>query len=284
VPDSIEEISDQVKRQMNQPQIHETWEKTYRTTGNEQFFELAYDDFVKRISQPEGSHALDIGCGICANSIRLARRGYVVSAADYSESILGPARENVVQKQLGDRIVVSREDILNLSFPSDHFDLTLCWGVLMHVPDVQRAIAELVRVTKPGGFLVLEEINQNSPEARLMRLFWRVIKRKKITITRLPAGYEHTSIFAGETLFWRHVNPRWLVDQLASHSCTLVKRGCGFFSDLTMYMPVEFLASAIHAWNRFWLRRVNMPQPAYHNIFIFRKNGGQAERAVDGKI
>src|SRR5580698_6975199 len=83
--DSSKELTDQVKRQMNQPQIHESWEKVYRTTENEQFFEQAYDDFVKRIDQQPGSRALDIGCGICANSIRLARRGYIVSAADYSE-------------------------------------------------------------------------------------------------------------------------------------------------------------------------------------------------------
>ncbi|MFI5456950.1 MAG: class I SAM-dependent methyltransferase [Isosphaerales bacterium] len=284
MPNSMEEISDQVKRQMNQPQIHETWEKAYFSQENDRFFELAYDEFVGRISHPDGSKALDIGCGICPNSIRLARRGYVVSAADYSEPVLRRARENVVQNELADRITVSREDILNLSFPSDHFDLTLCWGVLMHIPDAQRAIGELVRVTKPGGSLVIEEINQNSPEARLMRLFWQVIKRKKITTTKMPAGYEHTSIFAGETLFWRHANPRWLVDQFASHSCTLVKRSCSLFSDLTMYMPVKFLKSVIHAWNRFWLRRVNVPQPAYHNIFIFRKNSDQAERTSDGKI
>jgi 2-polyprenyl-3-methyl-5-hydroxy-6-metoxy-1,4-benzoquinol methylase len=271
---SIDEISDQVKRQMNQPQIHEVWEKAYRTEGNGRCFELAYDDFVARIAQPKGSLALDIGCGICANSIRLAERGYVVSAADYSESILAAARQNVAHMQLADRITISREDILNLSFPSDHFDLVLCWGVLMHVPDAKRAIAELVRVTKPGGFLVLEEINQNSPEARLMRLLWRVAKREKITIARRPAGYEHSATFAGETLFWRHASPRWLAEELRSHSCSLVKRGCSLFSDLTMYAPGKFLTSAIHAWNRFWLRRVNRPEPSLHNVFIFRKNSG----------
>jgi ubiquinone/menaquinone biosynthesis C-methylase UbiE len=269
---SIDEMSDQVKRQMNQPQIHEAWEKAYRTQGNGRCFELAYDDFVARIAQPKDSLALDIGCGICANSIRLAERGYLVKAADYSESILAAARQNVAHFQLADRISINRDDILRLSFPNDHFDLTLCWGVLMHVPDAQRALAELVRVTKPGGFLVLEEINQNAPEARMMRLLWRIAKRRKITITRRPAGFEHTSLFAGETLFWRHVSPRWLVDELRNHSCTLVKRGCSLFSDLTMYMPIRFLNSSIHAWNQFWLRRVNLPQPSLHNVFVFRKD------------
>jgi 2-polyprenyl-3-methyl-5-hydroxy-6-metoxy-1,4-benzoquinol methylase len=257
---------------MNQSQIHDTWEATYRTHDNERSFNLAYDDIVKRIGQPEGSTALDIGCGICANSIRLARRGYLVSAGDYSESILEPARQNVARYQLSDRITIAREDILNLSFPSDHFDLVLCWGVLMHVPDAERAISELTRVTKPGGFLVLEEINQKSPEARMMRLIWSTLKGNKIKISKTPAGHEHTSIFANQTLFLRHANIRWLEDQLASHSCTLVRRGCGLYSDLYMYACGNLLKSAVHAWNRFALRWFNLPQLAYHNILVFRKS------------
>jgi ubiquinone/menaquinone biosynthesis C-methylase UbiE len=279
---SIDEISEQVKRQMNQPQIHETWEKAYRTEGNERCFELAYDAFVARISQPRGSHALDIGCGVCANSIRLAERGYIVTAADYSESILVAARANVAGRQLGEKITVARDDILKLSYPDEQFDLTLCWGVLMHVPDATRAISELVRVTKPGGYLVLEEANQNSPESRLMRLLWGTLRRKKIKITKAPAGIEFTSRFADETLFWRDANPHWLVETLASHNCALVHRGCSLFCELNMFMPNRFLSNAVHGWNRFWLRKVNWPQPAFHNVFLFRKGTGQARSKAAG--
>jgi 2-polyprenyl-3-methyl-5-hydroxy-6-metoxy-1,4-benzoquinol methylase len=256
---------------MNQPQIHEAWEKTYRTVENEQFFEQAYDDFVGRIGQRAESTALDIGCGICANSIRLARRGYIVSAADYSEPILSEARENVSRNQLSDRITIGREDILNLSFPNDHFDLVLCWGVLMHIPDAERAISELARVTKPGGFLVLEEINQHAPEAWMMRFGWSALK-KNITIRKTSAGYEQTSRFEHETLFWRHVNRRWLLVQFARHSCNLVRRDSGMFSEMYIYLPGTFLKSAVSAWNLLWARRFNFPQFAFHSVFIFRKS------------
>src|SRR5437763_17205344 len=110
VPDT-KTLSDQVKRQMNAPQIHDSWEKTYRTEGNERFFEQAYDHIAKVVNLPAGSRALDIGCGICANSLRLARRGFLVSAADYSEPILEQARANVREKGLEDRITIGREDI-----------------------------------------------------------------------------------------------------------------------------------------------------------------------------
>jgi len=267
---SSQDISEEVKRQMNQPQIHEAWEKTYRTAENERFFEQAYDDFVSRIGQQPGSVALDIGCGICANSIRLARRGYIVSAGDYSEPILVQARENISREQLTDRITIGREDILNLSFPNDHFDLVLCWGVLMHIPNAERAISELSRVVKSGGFVVLEEINQYAPEAWMMRTGWSALK-KNVTITKTPRGYEQTSRFEGETLFWRHANKSWLVAQFARHSCSLVRRDSGMFSDLYIYAPGKFLKDGINAWNRLWARRINLPQVAFHNIFIFRK-------------
>jgi 2-polyprenyl-3-methyl-5-hydroxy-6-metoxy-1,4-benzoquinol methylase len=255
---------------MNQPQIHDVWEKTYRTAGNELFFEQAYDQFLNRLAQPVGSTALDIGCGICANSIRLARHGYIVSAADYSEPILDQARNNVAHHQLSDRISIGREDILGLSFHSNHFDLVLCWGVLMHVPEVERAIRELARVTKPGGFIVIEEINHNAPEACMMRTGWSMLK-KNITIARTPAGYEQTSRFEGETLFWRHADIGWLVDQFAHHSCEMLHRDSGMFSDLYIYAPSTFLKKSINSWNRLWARYANIPQLAFHNVLIFRK-------------
>jgi len=266
-----QDISDRVKRQMNRPQIHEAWEKTYRTAENERFFEQAYDDFVRFIDQPPGSRALDIGCGICANSVRLAKRGYIVSAADYSEPILIQARENVLRHQLADRITIAREDILNLSYPSDYFDLVLCWGVLMHIPDAERAISELVRVAKPGGFLVLEEINQNAPEARLMRRVWSTLK-KNITIRSTPRGFEQTSHFEGETLFWRHANISWLINEFACRACRLVRRDSGMLSEMYNYVPGKLPKKMIHSLNRQLAHHLNLPQLAYHNVFIFRKS------------
>ncbi|MGO9463080.1 MAG: class I SAM-dependent methyltransferase [Isosphaeraceae bacterium] len=269
--DAIESLSDDVKRQMSRPGIHQTWERRYRTEQTERFHEAAYDRLTKRLGQPEGSHALDIGCGICANSVRLARRGYRVSAVDYSESILEPARSNVREQGLADRITIDRGDILDLAFPTDHFDLALCWGVLMHIPDVERALNELIRVTKPGGVLVFEEVNLYAPEALAMRWYWAIAKRKKIKTTRTAAGHEYTCAFEGETLFWRHLDPGWLGDYLAAHSCTLIGRSSGTCSELDGLVPFQSLKSAVHGWNRFWLRNVDIPQLAYHNILMFRK-------------
>ncbi len=265
-------LSEKVKRLMNKPLIHESWESTYRNEGNERFYEQAYDYIVGVLRQPQDSLALDIGCGIGANSVRLARRGYRVVAADYSEAILEPAHQNVERRGVADRINIRREDILDLSFPDAQFDLVLCWGVLMHIPAAQRAISQLTRVAKAGGYIVLEEINANAPEALLMRAYWRLLKGKQIQAVKTPAGVEHQSQFDGETLFWRHAERRWLVDQFGLHSCRLIASGSGQFTDLYQYLPGKPLQSLVHAWNRFWLRCINLPRLAYHNILIFQKS------------
>jgi 2-polyprenyl-3-methyl-5-hydroxy-6-metoxy-1,4-benzoquinol methylase len=269
-PAQRDHLSDDVKRQMNQPHIHDAWEDTYRTEGNELFFEQAYDKFVSQIGQQTNSTALDIGCGICANSIRLAQRGYKVTAADYSEPIIAQAKENVAKRGLEDRITIGRQDILGLSFPNNSFDLVLCWGVLMHVPDAERAISELVRVVKPSGYLVIEEINQRAPEAMMMRAAWSRLK-KNISVVKTARGYEQTSRFANETLFWRHANIGWLTTSLAKHSCDLVRRDSGMFSDMYIYAPGRALKKGINALNRLWERHINVPQLAYHNVLTFQK-------------
>ena len=101
-----DDLSGRVKRQMESPLIHESWESTYRTEAAERLWEQVCDHMVSVLNQPDGSLALDIGCGICANSVRLARRGYRTVAADYSESILERARWNVERNGLVDHIEV----------------------------------------------------------------------------------------------------------------------------------------------------------------------------------
>lgn len=44
-----------------------------------------------------------------------------------------------------------------INYPDNYFDLTTCFGVIHHVPNVSFVLKELYRVTKPGGYLLLRE-------------------------------------------------------------------------------------------------------------------------------
>ncbi len=267
-------LDDQVKSQMNRIDIHDLWEDLYRTPGNEELFEACYDYIVGLVDQPEGSRALDIGCGICANSLRLARRGYLVESGDYSEPILDQARENVLRNGMEDRIHITRQDITKLDHPDQSFDLTLCWGVLMHIPDVDQAIAELVRVTKPGGYLAFEEVNVRSPESRIKRLYWQaqnLVREKKIRFVEMEFGLDHVVQFRGEELFWRQVDPDRFVDRMKREGLRLAGKRAGMFSEAHLSLP-RSLQGPMNAWNKFFHRSIGRPTLANHVIYVFQRS------------
>ncbi len=72
-------------------------------------------------------------------------------------------REYVKADLLSSQPDVSRIDVMEIPFPDHHFDFVLCCHVLEHVPDDQRALRELCRVLKPGGYGVLQ-----TPFSRLL--------------------------------------------------------------------------------------------------------------------
>src|SRR5436309_2094780 len=94
------------------PVIHERWENDYRTAENEGFYEQAFNYMTRVLSAPENATILDAGCGTCAHSIRLAKRGFLVRAVDFSESVLAVAKAKVKTEGLGPRVDIQRESLL----------------------------------------------------------------------------------------------------------------------------------------------------------------------------
>lgn len=52
--------------------------------------------------------------------------------------------------------VMTHIDLTDIHFPDNHFDRIICYHVLEHIPDDRRAIGELFRVLKPGGWAILQ--------------------------------------------------------------------------------------------------------------------------------
>lgn len=265
--------SDTAKAWINRREIHDCWESQYRNDENARWYARRFDGLVRRLGLPQDSAALDVGCGVGENSIRLAERGFRVTGIDYSEAILPDATTNIERHGLSDRIEVRRGDILNLDLPEQAFDLVLCWGVLMHIPDAARAVSQLARVVRPGGWLVFEEVNMRSPESRLLRAFWRW-RKKSIAVVRTPAGSEQSCEFAGESAFWRHADLRWLRGTCESHGFDLVRRESSQFSGLYTHLRRPGLQRLVRRFNLFALRWLPLPRLACNNVLIFRKRTG----------
>ncbi len=108
-----------------------------------------------RYQLPADANVLDAGCGTGEISRRIGEmfpRSRVLGI-DIIDTHLDIARRR--SAPLGERMRFENRSIFDLRLPSGDFDLVLCRHVLQAIPHAERAIAELARVTKPGGWLHL---------------------------------------------------------------------------------------------------------------------------------
>ncbi|WP_181797791.1 class I SAM-dependent methyltransferase [Streptomyces sp. WELS2] len=103
-----------------------------------------------------GDRVLDIGCGpgVIARQVASARPGIHVTGVDFSPSRIAEARINL--SGVGEAV---HADARRLPLPDGAFDLVYCRFMLQFLPDPQRALAEMVRVCRPGGLVLLQELD-----------------------------------------------------------------------------------------------------------------------------
>lgn len=97
---------------------------------------------------------LEIGCGSGAMAAEVLRRfpDVRLTATDYDQSMVGVARRRLAP--FGPRADVRQADATALAFPDASFDSALSFIMLHHVVEWEKALAELVRVLRPGGALI----------------------------------------------------------------------------------------------------------------------------------
>lgn len=120
----------------------------------------------------ESSRVLDVGCGVAATPIRIAREhGAKVTAVDIAPLMLERAEANVRAAGLTGLVTVGHGDILALPFGDDAFDVVIAEAVTMFV-DRNTAAAELARVCRPGGkVLATEFLWRRPPSAQAREVF-----------------------------------------------------------------------------------------------------------------
>ena len=153
------------------------------------FYDLAFDHIARTFGSPGEDVVLDAGCGSCTKSIQLARRGYSVLGVDLSDKVLEVGRREAAEARLGDRISLRCEDLTSMTLADGSFGRVLCWGVLMHIPEADRAIAELARVARKNGLIVVSEGNIRSVQAVAMRLLKRLLGRERGVLRYTAAGW-----------------------------------------------------------------------------------------------
>jgi demethylmenaquinone methyltransferase/2-methoxy-6-polyprenyl-1,4-benzoquinol methylase len=112
-----------------------------------------------------GSTALDIATGTGDLAVELARRGAEVTGMDFAPAMLELARK----KAPG--LTFEEGDALKLAYPTDSFDAATVGFGARNFADLDRGIAEMARVTKPGGHVVVLEIT--TPQKPPLSWFFR---------------------------------------------------------------------------------------------------------------
>ena len=125
------------------------------------------------------TRVLEVGCGVGATACYLAKTyGCRVVGVDLRESMIARSNERAQKEGVADRVEFRVADAQNLPFEDALFDVVLCESVLTFIKDKQRVLSECARVTRPGGYVGLnEELWIETPPAELVervRQIWDI--------------------------------------------------------------------------------------------------------------
>jgi len=133
-------------------QYYDRFSETYdndRHRGYHRLIDELELDLVRRYGA--GKDVFEAGCGTGLLLREAAEFARTAVGLDLSRGMLTPAR--------GRGLRVVQGSITHVPLPSASFDLVYCMKVLAHIPPIERAVAELARLVRPGGHLLLEFYN-----------------------------------------------------------------------------------------------------------------------------
>ncbi len=137
---------------------------------------------VKAVNAQLGERVLDIAAGTGTSSAALAKSGAEVVAVDFSPGMIAEGRKRYPE------LTFVEGDAQELPFPTDSFDVaTISFG-LRNVNNPQKALAEMKRVLRPGGRLVVCEFSH--PERALVAGSYRAyLKYVMPAVARLTSSH-----------------------------------------------------------------------------------------------
>jgi ubiquinone/menaquinone biosynthesis C-methylase UbiE len=206
-----------------------------------------------RTGGPGAMTILDAGCGdgINLRGLRLAasRCGFAMTLVGVDYNRLRLARAQRVDE--GARL--QQSSLYQLPFTGASFDAVLCNHVLEHVPDLTAAIAELYRVLRPGGLLIVGVPNEGCLMAQA---------RNRVVQPWIGRTTDHVHFFTSQSIAQALERQGFVVRRIARETfffpCSYVNAAC------TEVTPGHWLMSAL---------RVLLPSQAGGLIVASEKPG-----------
>lgn len=137
----------------------------------------------ERMHAAAGASVLDVGCGPATDTLTLAAlvgpRGHV-AGVDQDPAMVAEADRRVAAAGVADRVEHHVADATALPFADGRFDAVRSERLFLHLADPEGALREMVRVTRPGGRVVLMDTDWgtrsvDTPETELERRMARVL-------------------------------------------------------------------------------------------------------------
>ncbi|MBM7642168.1 class I SAM-dependent methyltransferase [Streptococcus loxodontisalivarius] len=113
------------------------------------------------------SKVLEVACNMCTTSIELAQTfGCQIEGVDMDKKALEKASKNIKEAGLEDKIHIQQANAMKLPFEDNSFDLVINEAMLtmLRGEAKKKAIAEYLRVLKPGGKLLTHDVSYIKPE------------------------------------------------------------------------------------------------------------------------
>jgi SAM-dependent methyltransferase len=184
-----------------------------------------------------GAAALDVGCGPGTDTLALAEiagPGGRVVGIDHDAAMVAEAVRRAETAGVADRVEHRTGDALALPFADDAFDAARSERLFLHLDAPERALAEMARVTRPGGWVVVADTDWgtrsvDTPESHAERVMARLLAERCLANgfsgRRLPGlfhrqGFEDVSIevaplqVRGHAL-WRLLSRMEMAEELA---------------------------------------------------------------------
>ncbi len=136
-----------------------------------------------------GQIVLDVGCGPGTDTLPLFKQvgptGQVVGV-DYDPAMIREADRRAAEAGFQERVRHTCATVPPIPFPDGTFDAVRCERVLQHIHNPELVLAEMVRVTRPGGWVVVADTDHSSlsldcPDAQLLDIEWRM-RRSRVEL------------------------------------------------------------------------------------------------------
>jgi ubiquinone/menaquinone biosynthesis C-methylase UbiE len=176
---------------------------------------------------------LECGCGTGLVLQKVSKFASETIGVDLSEGMLSVARRR--------GLCVTKGGVTDLPFPDASFDVVYSVKVLAHVPDIRKALSEMVRVTAPGGHIIAEFYNPTS-----VRGLVRFLLPPKITGQGL---HDHN-------VFYRSDTPQQAKQYFPADVSIVHERGVRIVTIAPILLRVPAIGAALGSLERALMDRI----------------------------